>query len=405
MQLFSPQELVAVPTSIYADEAAQPDQVLAAVALSHLCEPGDMLLGKLAELLGQEWLLTALIERWDTGKISAALGSAVDELEGMFEQPLAKLWEAARERWLPRLNKSQVLDSVAWLSERKGKIFSWDCPGYPLGLKDLGYGKPPVLWLSGRAELLAEMPRIAVVGTRSSNRYGIQTTADIAAVAVQNQIVTVSGGAMGIDAVVHHSTLQLAGDTIAIMAGGLGNLYPRSNLELLKRVGESGLLLAEQPPAVTPSKWRFLMRNRLIAALGDATVIVQAGKTSGALNTGKHALDLMRPVAVVPGPVDSAFSVGCHDFLNNNLGNVQLLARASGLPNLMGLEPDDLPSIGGMGSLEKRALDTFSELPNESWQVQRLAGLTVSETQIALGALVLGGHLERVGSKFVRVSK
>lgn len=402
MTLFEIDELSQVEKVMLPDSSSTPASVLAAAALSQLCEPGDTFMGKLFEHLGSEKLLNALVARLEAGQMENVLGRQfVAELEEEYRTLFIVLWNNAMDRWLQRLSKTEVIDAVLQLAELGGKLLSWQCDDYPRNLHDLQAGRPPALWLLGNPELLADLPRISVVGTRSSNRYGTTAAADLAAVAVQNRIVTVSGGALGIDSVIHHSTLVLEGDTIAILAGGLANLYPRSNLDLLKRISRSGLLLAEQPPAVRVSKWRFLMRNRLIAALGDATVVVQAGRTSGALSTAKHAVSIARPVAVVPGPIDSAFSVGCHDFLNEHLGEVQLLARPQALPDLVKMPALGTADTAGLGNLEKRALDTFTDKPMEAWEVQRLAGLTVKETQIALGSLQLSGHIERAGTRYV----
>ena len=407
MTLFSKSELEAVSSVLISGSQSKPETVLASAALSHLCEPGDTFMGRLFEKMGSLALLAALVERLDEAGMGERLGQDfVQELEDAYEQQFSQLWTNATERWCPRLSKNQAIESVDQIAALGGKLVGWNCEEYPQGLNDLDAGKPPVIWLLGNPELLADVPRVSVVGTRSSNRYGTSVAADISAVAVQNRIVTVSGGAIGIDAVVHQSTLALEGDTIAVMAGGLGKLYPSSNLQLLRRIAQTGLLVAEQPPAVSVSKWRFLMRNRLIAALGDATVVVQAGRTSGALSTAKHALSIHRPVAMVPGPIDSAFSVGCHDFLNANLEHdVQLLARPQALPSLLGMGSEQIIATAGLGALEKRALDAFSDQGMQAWEVQRLAGLTVKETQIALGSLVLSGHVEREGTHYVKLTK
>jgi DNA processing protein len=146
------------------------------------------------------------------------------------------------------------------------------------------------------------------------------------------------------------------------------------------------------------------MRNRLIAAVARGTVVVQAGKTSGALSTANHAISLDRPVGVVPGPIDSPHSVGCHDLLNDHPGQVRLIARPSEILEVAGIEVSAPAAKASLGILERRALDAFSAGPLESWEVQRLAGLTVRETQIALGSLELSDHVTRVGARYVRTT-
>jgi DNA processing protein len=132
-------------------------------------------------------------------------------------------------------------------------------------------------------------------------------------------VVVVSGGAYGIDGMAHRATLASGGATIAVLAGGIDRLYPAGHEALLTRVAEHGLLLSEVPCGTPPTKWRFLQRNRVIAALAEATVVVEAGRRSGALNTARHALDMGRPVGIVPGPITSAASSGCHAMLRTEL--------------------------------------------------------------------------------------
>ncbi|MGO4276716.1 DNA-processing protein DprA, partial [Paenibacillus sp. TAF58] len=118
-------------------------------------------------------------------------------------------------------------------------------------------------------------------------------------------LATVSGGAYGIDGAVHRASLASDATTIAFLAGGVDRLYPAGHSDLLRRVGERGLLIAELPCGSSPTKWRFLMRNRLIAAASAATVVVEAGRRSGSLNTAGHAASIGRPLGAVPGPVTS----------------------------------------------------------------------------------------------------
>ena len=376
-----------------------------AATFSTLCEPGDRLGGLLAEQLGLTALLRLLIDRADASYLRGILGpDAVQSIEHSFRSDLEKLWRESNERWLPRLNQNKVLQGLAALKELNGSIVARGSDQYPTPLEQLGAGAPHALWLRGNHELLNSYRTVSIVGSRSTNHYGIEATAQLVASAVENQVVVVSGGAFGIDAAAHQATLRQGGQTIAVMAGGVDRLYPRSNEVLLEQVAQTGLVFSEVPPGVTPAKWRFLMRNRLIAALGLGTVVVQAGKTSGSLNTARYALELEKPVAVVPGPWESAHSVGCHQFLNESPGLVTLLSRPTELPAFLGLTNQDEHTLAGMGTLEIRALDTFGNEPLEVWEIQRLSGLTNSEVQIALGSLELSDRIVRVGAAFRRIT-
>ena len=408
MTLISGTEFKEFLAPLLAEEAADADEAFALVALSKLCEPGDGMAGQLLQALSAHEIIQCLVDRASADEMAARLGAdCIEHLESSYEQPWPRLWQAATERWLPRLNRNELLAALRWFSgvnlPGKAQLVLRDSGYFPVSFEDLGVHRPHALWCLGDITLLGGEHLVSIVGSRQVSRYGTEVTRDLAAVAAQAAVTTVSGGAYGVDAIVHESALALSAPTIAIMAGGLNHLYPKGNLAMLHSVAGSGLVFTESVPDVTPAKFRFLQRNRLIAALGRATVIVEAGATSGALSTGTRAVALNREVAVVPGPIGSAYSVGCHDFLNNNLGQVHLLARPQQLLELAGLGFDLSLQADSLGRLEKRALDAIGHLPMQAWQVQRLSGLTVKELQIALGSLEILGLVERVGTSYARV--
>jgi DNA processing protein len=135
----------------------------------------------------------------------------------------------------------------------------------------------------------------------------------------------VSGGAYGIDAAAHRAALAAGGSTVIVSAGGLDRPYPSGNAQLFERAADNGLLISESPPGSAPHRQRFLTRNRLIAALSTGVVVVEAARRSGALNTAGHCRLLGRPLMVVPGPVTSAMSAGCHDLLRDEHGYAVLV--------------------------------------------------------------------------------
>jgi len=405
--LFSRAEYAEYVAPFLKHEHPSPSDAVAWLAFSHLCEPSDLLPNYLSQFVTPAELIERLIERASASDVAGLVGTVgVRDLEEDLGLPFGKIWSNATERWYPRLSKTSVIESLQWMlknnaSDTPKSLVIRGGDDFPLGLEDLRAHQPFALWASGSVDLL-ELPAVSIVGTRQASGYGADVARDLAAVAAMHSLVTISGGAYGIDAIIHESALALDSPTIALMAGGLANLYPKNNLGVIQEIERRGLVLAELPPSVSPAKWRFLMRNRLIAALGQATVVVEAGRTSGALNTAGSAVGLGRVCAIVPGSVGSARSVGCHDFLNEHLGHVQILARAQDLPALVGIQTQNAVSVDSIGVLEKRALDTFGKKPLESWEIQRLAGLTVRETQIALGSLELLGLLERNGSRYQR---
>jgi len=155
----------------------------------------------------------------------------------------------------------------------------------------------------------------ALVGSRAASPYGEQLAADFGYGLARQDVVVVSGGAYGIDAAAHRGALAADGESVLVSAAGLDRPYPAAHRQLYDRTAEAGVLVSERPPGSAPHRQRFLSRNRIIAALGAVTVVVEAGQRSGALNTAGHARDLGRPVLAVPGPVTSAMSVGCHRLL------------------------------------------------------------------------------------------
>ncbi len=179
---------------------------------------------------------------------------------------------------------------------------------------------PPLgLWVRGRPRLDELTDRsVAVVGSRASTAYGNHVAAELAAGLWSRGWTTVSGAATGIDAAAHRGALAAGGATVAVLACGVDRAYPASHTTLLERVLDDGLVVSEFPPGSAPLGHRFLVRNRLIAALSRGTVVVEAAARSGSLATANRARELGRPVMGVPGPVTSALSVGVHQLLRGD---------------------------------------------------------------------------------------
>ncbi|HEV7648049.1 MAG TPA: DNA-processing protein DprA [Actinophytocola sp.] len=177
-------------------------------------------------------------------------------------------------------------------------------------------GMPLGLWARGPASMTTIFERaVSVVGARMASPYGEHVAAEVGYALASAGMTVVSGAAFGIDGAAHRGTLSAGGCTVAVLACGPDIDYPDGHASLLDRIGATGLVLSEYPPGVRPAKHRFLVRNRLIAALSSATVVVEAGVRSGARNTATTAAALGKVVMAVPGPITSATSVGCHDLL------------------------------------------------------------------------------------------
>ena len=256
---------------------------------------------------------------------------------GQVDDRLAQHTEARR-------GIDRVAEDLELLTRRGGRLITADDDEWPV-LAFAAFGgavaranrraRPPmVLWALGPARLdeIAERAA-AVVGTRAATAYGEHVAADIAAGLVERDVAVVSGGAYGIDGAAHRGALAADGVTVAVLAGGIDIPYPAGHSALLHRIGGHGLLVTEYPPGVRPARHRFLTRNRLVAALAGAAVVVEAGLRSGAANTAAWARALGRVVAAVPGPVTSSASTGCHVLLRNG---AQVVTRADDIVELVG---------------------------------------------------------------------
>lgn len=223
---------------------------------------------------------------------------------------------------------------------------------------------PLVLWVVGPGRLDDIGSRAAaVVGTRAATAYGEHVAAELAAGLAARDVAVVSGGAYGIDGAAHRAALAADGLTVAVLAGGVDIPYPAGHTALLQRIGEQGLLVSEYPPGVRPARHRFLTRNRLVAALAGATVVVEAGVRSGAANTAAWARSLGRVVCAVPGPVTSASSAGCHALLR---GGAELVTRAADIVELVGRAGEFAPDeqrpcspLDGLTEAEQRVYDAL----------------------------------------------
>lgn len=274
--------------------------------------------------------------------------------------------------------------------------------------RDSGEPLPPLaLWLKGTADLSTAATRsVAVVGARASTAYGEHVTADVAYGVARAGVSVVSGGAHGIDATAHRSALTAEGETVLVSAGGLDRAYPPANAALFDAVSESGLLVSESPPGSAPQRHRFLHRNRLIAAFGTGTLVVEATMRSGAANTAAHAAAMGRPVMAVPGPVTSPMSAGCHALLRDR--GALLVGRTADVLAVVGRVGEGIAGcVAGSGTGDVReeldALDAATRLVFDALPVGRRAtpdqialrsGMSVVDVLRALPLLDMAGLLD-----------
>lgn len=364
----------------------------AAAAWTTISEPGDELAGMLRLTLGAAKSLELLIERASAAQVTKLLkDSEHAELANARFGRLPETIADGFERWLPRLSKTEVENALKVAAACKATFVSPDREDWPSGLSDLGLAMPAGLWVRGSLDSIT--PSAAIVGSRTATNYGAWVCAEFVSTLADRSVAVVSGGAFGIDAAAHRAANALGVANLAVMAGGVDRFYPSSNSDLLRDVAANGAVLSELPPGARPTRWRFLQRNRLIAALGRATVVVEAGHRSGAINTANHALALGRNVGAVPGPINLSTSDGCHRLIRD--GAAQLLAGNSDLLELLGLAHAENVENEPMGALELRALDALTTRFQNQIKLLEKAGLTSLELAIALGALELSGRAER----------
>ncbi|TVS85391.1 DNA-processing protein DprA [Mycobacterium helveticum] len=269
-----------------------------------------------------------------------------------------------------------------------------------------GASPPMVLWAQGPARLDEVSERAAaVVGTRASTAYGEQVTADLAAGLTEREVAVVSGGAYGIDGAAHRAALNGDGITVAVLAGGLDVPYPAGHSALLHRIGRHGLLFSEYPPGVRPARYRFLTRNRLVAAVTGAVVVVEAGLRSGAANTAAWARALGRVVAAVPGPVTSSASAGCHVLLRHG---AQLVTRPDDIVELVGrigeLAPEQPRPATALDGLSQAQRQVYEALPGRGAatleEIAVASGLAAEQVLGPLAILEVAGLVQRAEGRW-----
>ena len=268
----------------------------------------------------------------ESALFSSANGYYTPGEHQMSRDKFSKGLATRRLRWNRRMERT--LNAEAHMAATCGAwLVTPADPLWPPQLNDLGPARPYGLWCRGDSRHLldvASAPSVALVGSRDPSIYGTEATTHLAAELARRGYTVISGGAMGIDIAAHRAALTQQGSdlpTIAFMAGGLDRLYPAQNSDALNMIVDRGLIMSEVSVGNTPTRWRFLERNRLIAALARHTIVVEARWRSGALNTARHAMEIGRTLWAVPGQINSPNSVGTNRLLRDGLA--QTLTQAA----------------------------------------------------------------------------
>lgn len=380
------------------------EEIFSQIAWSVICEPGDGLAGLMVQTLGAKRALVNELESVPAQEVRAQLIAAgLDSFELDQHDAFEKGFLVGRERWRPRISLTNVRQALFRIQQSNGFVITPMHPAWPGSLDDLRSHSPMALWIRGSLESLQKLQKsVAVVGCRGSSSYGELATQNMVSAAVEKGFSIVSGGAYGIDGIAHRCALALKANTVAVMAGGVDKFYPSGHADLLKRISETGAVISELPPGSAPTKWRFLQRNRLIAALSQATLVVEANWRSGALNTATHAQTLERPLLAVPGPITSPKSAGTNKLIADE--RATLVVDGRDFLDRLGARPElkmDF-ELAGLGSIETRVLDALGFNSLELSEVCAEAGLTRDEARFGLGNLELDGFVVRRGSAWTK---
>ncbi|PYF07803.1 DNA protecting protein DprA [Rhodobacter viridis] len=272
-------------------------------------------------------------------------------------------------------------------------------PGYPADLLAFA-DAPPLLWALGKVDLLTR-PRVAVVGARNASSLGLRMAQKLAEEMGRAGFAVVSGLARGIDAAAHRAALPTG--TIAVMAGGIDVIYPTENTELARRIAAEGLRLSELPPGTEPQARHFPQRNRIIAALSRATLVVEAAARSGSLLTARMALDYGREVMAVPGHPMDARASGCNMLIRDGatlLRGAEDVLEAMGIAPLPRAEPAPAPIPApppkpALAGLRAKLLSLLGPAPTPEDTVIRDLGIDAATLSRELVGLEIEGEVTR----------
>ena len=390
----------------------------ARAALTWVAEPGDPVMGALLRAYSPTEIVAALIEgRMPRMSPLPACSAAPSEVGGN-GSPCRNgvLWgddalpsviprlERAVRRWSARLGEVPSDHELAALWRNGVRLLIPDDLEWPSQLDVLGDARPWGLWMRGHADLrYACLRSVSMVGTRAATPYGIHVCGEMAASLADRGWTIVSGGAFGIDAYAHRGAIAGAGTTVAVLACGVDRAYPQGHEGLFRSIMESGAVVSEWPPGRMPTKHGFLVRNRVIAALSRGTVVVEAARRSGALNTARHAHDQGRPLMAVPGPVTSPQSAGCHEAIRE--WGAVCVTGARDVMELLEFSGDVPPPGQGRGPVlardllgpeETRVLEAVPARTGRGpARIAIAAGVDFDTVMRCLGGLAAAGFVER----------
>ncbi|MGP4085126.1 DNA-processing protein DprA [Streptomyces sp. KR55] len=358
------------------------DELLSRVFLTRVIEPGDEVAGR--------W-----VREFGVGQVVWRLREGGRPLPGVSEK-----------RWAGLLARARLAQPERDLGVARDAGVRFVCPGdaeWPGQLDDLGEARPLGLWIRGRPSLrMWALRSVALVGARACTEYGAHMAVTLAAGLAERGWVVVSGGAYGVDGAAHRGALGAGGATVAVLACGVDRPYPRGHTQLITRIADQGLVVGELPPGDHPTPSRFIVRNRVIAALTRGTVVVEAAYRSGSLVTARAAQRLGRHTMGVPGPTTSGLSAGVHELLR---GDATLVTDAAEVVELVGdmgeLAPDRRGPVLPRDLLAPGARRVLAALPARgaatAEEIARGTPTTEDDAIARLYELRALGYVERHG--------
>lgn len=369
-------------------------EIFSRIAWARIAEPGDSVAGFLIQHLGPIAALKLLI----SGTTATAIHKYLIA-HGVEDTPQRAALSAALKRWSPRLDRTQTEGDLQASVSSGVRVLTPSDEGWPVPLADLEFHAPNLLWVRGDANLVGASA-LAIVGARASTSYGEHVTNELVDWISSERMVVLSGAAYGIDAVAHRAALSFGLGTVAVLAGGVDRPYPAGHAELLRRIEHEGAVCSEMIPGAAPTRWRFLQRNRLIAALSGAVVVTEAGRRSGSMNTAGHAAQLGRALGAVPGPITAAASAGCHRLIQEY--GAALITSPTDLRALLGIdavgprEPDDTDAHSAD---HKRVVDALPLRGKKTTlEIARASGMSVEDVRGILAELELMGAVVSVSN-------
>jgi DNA processing protein len=297
--------------------------------------------------------------------------------------------------WSERCRGSDPSRIMAGLKERGIAVVAPEDSVFPPLLRSI-YDPPALLFMVGEAPP-ADAPYVAVVGARKASSYGRWAAESLGEELAGRGVVVVSGAAYGVDGHAHQGCLKAGGFTVAVLGCGIDRVYPPEHAGLFRRIVSSGCLLSEYPPGESPLPWRFPHRNRIIAGMSHAVVVVEASQKSGALITADMALEEGREVMAVPGPIGSALSTGTNQLIQKGAKLVMEVEDiCEELPfacmqqqgNGVG---DGTAGAAGIGPLESRCIEVLEGGPRGLDGLAACTGVPAGEILACLTAMILRG--------------